>query len=206
MATLRLPAMSVLNAAHRLAVVPVTHLAAPGDPHVPVRDPNASLRIGIDFGGVVVQGRLSHRDAETRLLQIGGVERARDGMFESVRAIASACAGRLWIVSKAGPRVQAGTLAWLHAVDFFARTGVKHDHVRFCLSRHEKAAICRELEISHFVDDRVHVMQILRKTVRHLYLFGERGDERYCPPWATFVSTWADVSALVIPRVPIGNR
>jgi hypothetical protein len=123
-------------------------------------------------------------------------------MFECVRAIAGACAGRIWIVSKAGPGMQARTLAWLHAVNFFARTDLKQDHVRFCLSRHEKETICRELEISHFLDDRVHVMQILRTAVPHLYLFGERGEERYCPPWATFVSSWAEVSALVIPRVP----
>ncbi|MGE3512852.1 MAG: hypothetical protein AB7N65_28655 [Vicinamibacterales bacterium] len=178
----------------------------PGKPRVPIRDPEVPLRVGIDFGGVMVRASHWNRDDETSPQGTSEAERATEGMFDSVRAIAAACAGRVWIVSKAGPRMQARTLAWLRAVDFFARTDVTQDHVRFCLSRIAKDAICRELEITHFVDDRVHVMQILRKTVPHLYLFGERGEERYCPPWATFVSSWAEVSALVIPRVSNGDQ
>jgi hypothetical protein len=89
------------------------------------------------------------------------------------------------------------SLAWLRAVGFFARTGLADDHVRFCLEREGKEAICRELGISHFVDDRIHVMQILRHAVPHLYLFGGEEEERACPPWATFVSDWPRVVAAV---------
>jgi hypothetical protein len=39
----------------------------------------------------------------------------------------------------------------------------------------------------------VHVMQILRAIVPHLCLFGEPGAERFCPPWASFASTWPQV-------------
>jgi hypothetical protein len=65
--------------------------------------------------------------------------------------------------------------------------------VRFCLQREDKASICREVEIRHFIDDRVHVMQILRGVVPHLCLFGEPGAERLCPPWSFFASSWAEV-------------
>ncbi len=89
--------------------------------------------------------------------------------------------------------MQERTLVWLQSVDFCSRTGLHTDHARFCLQRGEKASICRELEIGHFIDDRVHVMHILRDVVPHLCLFGEPGAERSCPPWATFASSWAEV-------------
>lgn len=108
------------------------------------------------------------------------------------------CEGRVWIFSKAGERMQTRTLAWLQTVDFYARTRLDRNHVRFCHEREEKESICRELKISHFVDDRIHVMQILRDAVARLYLFGEQGRERYCPPWATFVTKWAQLPKLVI--------
>jgi hypothetical protein len=89
--------------------------------------------------------------------------------------------------------MQERTLAWMQSVDFFSRTGVQPDHVCFCLQREDKGLICRELGISHFIDDRVHIMQILRGVVPHLCLFGEPGAERFCPPWATFATNWPQV-------------
>jgi hypothetical protein len=154
-------------------------------------------RVGIDFGGVIVRNQKRVRSVDTRL---GGSEKgeiAQHGVFDAIREIISICDGHVWIVSKAGPRMQARTLAWLHALDFFSRTGLDPDHARFCTVREEKETICRELGLNHFVDDHVHVMQILRHAVPHLYFFRERGGERFCPPWATLVSNWSEVIELL---------
>ena len=148
--------------------------------------------IGIDFGGVIVRNLHEDTGEDTSLRSSSGSEAARDGAFDAIRQLCSACDGRVWIVSKAGPRMQERTLAWLQSVNFFSRTGLQPDHVRFCLQREDKTSICRELEISHFIDDRVHVMQILRGVVPHLCLFGEQGAERLCPPWATFATNWLE--------------
>jgi hypothetical protein len=51
--------------------------------------------------------------------------------------------------------------------------------------------------ISHFIDDRVHIMQILRGVVPHLCLFGEPGAERFYPPWVTFARSWPQVLGCV---------
>jgi hypothetical protein len=152
-----------------------------------------NARIGIDFGGVIVRNLREDRGEDTSLQNSSASEAARDGAFEAIRLLCSAFDGRVWIISKAGPRMQERTLAWLQSVDFFSRTGLEPDHVRFCLQRQDKASICRELEISHFIDDRVHIVQILRGVVPHFCLFGEPGAERFCPPWATFASTWPEV-------------
>lgn len=158
--------------------------------------------VGLDFGGVIVANRNAVSGEDTSLGDFDGSQVARDGAYDAIRQIVSACDGRVWIVSKAGLRMQARTLAWMDAVDFFSRTGLEADHVRFCLRREDKEGICRELAITHFVDDRVHVMQILRAAVPHLYLFGETEEQQhFCPPWATFVHTWGEVADLVTQSV-----
>jgi len=164
-------------------------------------DSQVSARVGIDFGGVIVRNLKEVPGEDTGLAFSAGLHVARDGAYDAIRRIVAACDGRVWIVSKAGPRMQARTLAWLDAVEFFSRTDLEPDNVRFCLQREDKERICRDLGITHFIDDRVHVMQILRGTVQHLYLLGEPGGEKFCPPWATFASSWPEVVDLVIRSV-----
>jgi hypothetical protein len=152
-----------------------------------------NARIGIDFGGVIVRNLHEDTAEDTSLQSSSGSDAARAGAFDAIRQLCSACDGRVWILSKAGPRMQERTLSWLQSVDFFSCTLMQPDHVRFCLQREDKETICRNLEITHFIDDRVHIMQILRGVVPHLCLFGEPGQERFCPPWATFATNWPEV-------------
>ena len=154
-------------------------------------------RCGIDFGGVIVKATKQYADEDTGLGEHNNAEEAHEGVFDAIREIVMICEGLVWIVSKAGPRMEARTREWLRAVDFYSYTGLDPAHVRFCRERQEKDRICRELQITHFVDDRIHIMQILRHTVPHLYLFGDQGAERFCPPWATFVSQWSEIPGLL---------
>ncbi|MCE9556450.1 MAG: hypothetical protein K8T91_24135, partial [Planctomycetes bacterium] len=48
-------------------------------------------------------------------------------------------------------------------------------------------------QVGLLVDDRVHLMQILRHEVPHLFLFGDPSKSRHCPPWARYVSAWPEV-------------
>jgi hypothetical protein len=57
---------------------------------------------------------------------------------------------------------------------FFKETGIDSSHLRFCRQRSEKADRCAELDVTHFVDDRVDVLGYLVGTVAHLFLFGSR--------------------------------
>jgi hypothetical protein len=157
--------------------------------------------VGIDFGGVIVRrGGQTARD-DTSLASSDGTEIAQDGVFDAIREIVALCEGKVWIVSKARPHMQSRTRAWLEAVDFYSRTGMDPEHVRFCLEREDKEHICRELGLTHFIDDRVQLMQILRRAVPHLFLFGEQEDERLCPRWATFVSSWEETLEALRPSL-----
>ena len=150
-------------------------------------------RVGIDFGGVIVRNRKLVRGEDTGLAGFHTPEAAQPSVFDAMRGTISICDGHVWIVFKAGSRMQERTRAWLGAVDCFSRAGLDVEHLRFCQQREEKGAICRELGISHFVDGHVHVMQIFRYTVPHAYFFREQGGERFCPPWATSVSNWTEM-------------
>lgn len=158
-------------------------------------------RVGLDFGGVIVPMMGADAREDTEFGDGGGFPEPREGTFETIARIVEACSGDVWIVSRAGRLMQARTRDWLHASGFHARTGLASWHVHFCERREDKVGICRELAIEHFVDDRVHLMQLLRGTVPHLYLFGEPGGELHCPPWARYVTSWPELGDRILATI-----
>lgn len=149
------------------------------------------MRFGIDFGGVIVQPGATLFDEDTahddggRLLQPGAVE--------AVTRIVALSEGNTWIVSKAHPRMQARTRNWLDYTGFWGATGLSRDHLRFCLERAEKRAHCEELRITHFIDDKIAVMQHLQTTVRHPYRFAPAADAPFTPRFATHDTSWDEL-------------
>jgi hypothetical protein len=103
-------------------------------------------------------------------------------------------AGRVHLVSTAGPKVSANTRAWLQHHRFFERTGVAEARLHFVRKRREKAPVCERLAITHFVDDRAEVLFHLT-TVEHRYLFtggsthNVPGTE---PDWVTMIRSWPE--------------
>jgi hypothetical protein len=104
--------------------------------------------------------------------------------------------GRVWIISKCGENTQRKTLAWLDHHDFYGCTGVPRGNVRFCRQRSEKAVHCREVGITHMIDDRVDVHREIRGMVPHLYLFGPQDGE--VPDWVIHTPDWPAVAAHLI--------
>lgn len=132
-------------------------------------------RLGLDIGRVLIAPDGAH-GADTSFIG-GSLEDALstppyDGMFDAVPPLVARFGGRVWLVSKAGPRVQEKTLRWLEHHRFHERTGIPSAHVRFCRERAQKAIHCRELGITHFVDDRADVLLHLKGVVEHRFLFG----------------------------------
>jgi hypothetical protein len=161
-------------------------------------------RIGIDIGKVIM-APVKGGKADTSFLS-GNLEKAMQtqpsqGAFEGVKALTAAFGGRAWLISKAGPTVQHKTKLWLRHWDFFAATGLPQDHLRFCPERPQKASHCRQLKITHFIDDRLDVLETLRGGVPHLYLFGEQPRLEQVPAWATHVADWEQATATVLRHV-----
>ena len=150
-------------------------------------------RLGIDIGRVIIDGSSHPAGGDTAFFSGDeGVMLATPempGAFAAIARLASAFDGRVWLVSKCGPRVQQRSLRWLTAHDFTGRTGVPMDQIRFCLARPEKRRHCEELDLTHFVDDRPDVHTAIRGTVDHQYLFGPQS--RRIPNFVVPVNDWS---------------
>jgi hypothetical protein len=148
-------------------------------------------RIGIDIGRVIMAATDAHGSADTSFLSGTFADAMRtppsDGAFCVIEQLAARTGGKVWLVSKAGPRVQALTKQWLKQWRFFETTGLAKDHVRFCRERRDKAIHATELRLTHFIDDRVDVHAHLRGVVPHLFLFGHQRPGTVVPPWLTHV-------------------
>lgn len=154
------------------------------------------MKLGLDIGRVLISPDPADGKNDTSF--IGGTIEAAlatppyEGMFDVVPQLVERFAGQVWLVSKARTRVQEKTRLWLEHHKFFERTGISPANLRFCLERHEKAIHCRELQLTHFVDDRSDVLDHLDGVVEHRYLFGPQKAGTVAPASVTTVRTWAE--------------
>ena len=161
--------------------------------------PRAEPRLGIDIGRVII-APVDESGADTRF--IGGTEKealdtpASPGAFDAIAALAAAFEGRVWIVSKCGPKVQERSRRWLAHRRFHELTGIPREHLRFCRQRRDKALHARQLRLTHFIDDRVDVLRHLEPIVTHRFLFGPQ--KREVPPWASAVLDWEATRTAVL--------
>src|SRR4051812_4655464 len=133
-------------------------------------------RLGIDIGRVLMCPTREDGRPDTSFLgadlDAALATPPAPGLFEVVPGLVSAFAGRAWLVSKAGPRIEALTRRWLEHHRFFERTAIDPSHLRFCRRREEKRLHADELGLTHFIDDREDVLAHLRGSVSCLALFG----------------------------------
>jgi hypothetical protein len=156
--------------------------------------------LGIDVGRVLMCPADADGRPDTSFLD-GSDARAlatpaAPGVWEVVPALVRAFDGRVLIVSKAGPRIEALTRRWFAHHDFFGRTGIAPDAVRFCRKRPEKRDHALLAGLTHFIDDRADVLQHLRGAVPFLYLFGAQLAP--APAWTRPVADWAAVDAALL--------
>ena len=124
-------------------------------------------RVGIDIGKVIIEPVKGGAGDTT--FRRGDLAKALEtppspGALEGVAALVEATTGQTWLISKAGPKMQAKTKRWLKHWDFYGRTGLQPKQVKFCLERSQKADHCRRLKITHFIDDRLDVLEHLART------------------------------------------
>jgi hypothetical protein len=156
-------------------------------------------RLGIDIGRVIIDGPSHPAGGDTAFFSgdeatmLATPEMA--GCVPAVARLAELLGGRVWLVSKCGPCVQARTLRWLDARDFWARAGVPREHVRFCRERREKRAHCQELRLTHFVDDHPEVHAAIRGAVEYQYFFGPQ--RHPVPAYGIHAATWAEALRLI---------
>src|SRR5689334_682988 len=137
--------------------------------------------LGIDFGRVIQGAPGPDGAADTSFLGARLEEAiespATPWAFEIIPRLVAKFEGRAWIISKCGEGTERKTRAWLDHQDFYRRTGLPYGNVRFCRQRADKAIHCRELGITHMIDDRLDVHRAIREIVPYRYLFGPQSGE-----------------------------
>lgn len=153
-----------------------------------------NLRIGLDFCGVLITpDRVSRPDGRIFDEPVAPESHLQPGVIDAVQTLSAKSAGAVWIVSKARTSLQGTMRAYLEAVRFFDRTGLPPDHLLFCLEREEKATRARELRLTHFVDDRLAVLDLLAEVVPHRFWFAPSLTTESAPAGITTVRSWAEL-------------
>ncbi|HET8658328.1 MAG TPA: hypothetical protein VFM55_04925 [Micromonosporaceae bacterium] len=156
-------------------------------------------RLGIDIGRVIINGPSHPGGGDTAFFT--GDEATMlatpevPGALDAIARLVTRFHGRVWLVSKCGEEVEVRTRRWLDAHDFFRRTGLARDHIRFCRTRPDKRIHTEELGLTHFVDDHPEVHAAIQGSVVHQFFFGPQ--RQPVPKYGVPAPTWADVERLI---------
>ncbi len=158
--------------------------------------------LGVDIGGVIIDRANDGED--TSFFGDNYLEAfAVSGVFEALRDLTQhRFDGRVVLISKCGEKIQEKTWNWLDCHRFFSKTGIPRDHVHFCRHRSEKAGICEELDVTHFVDDRLDVLASM-SLVSTKYLFSPHPNDliqfTHFLAQVHIVHSWREIIARELP-------
>lgn len=130
--------------------------------------PSKVKRWGVDIGNVLVHNFNVNTEFSKltweEISKNGGevIAGAIDGLKKLVDKVGS---DNVWIVSKVSPAQQKVSEFILEHINIYEKTGLKRDHVRFCLERKDKAPIIKELNLDGHIDDRGEVIESIQSFV-----------------------------------------
>lgn len=152
------------------------------------------MRIGIDIGGVLIGPSSSAEDKDTNFFSDNYLKTpAVDGAFSAITKLVNILGtDKIYLVSKAAPSTQVKTLEWFDDRKFYDKTGFAAHNIRFCLKRHDKAAVARELKLAAFVDDKCEVLSYLRGIVPRRIAFCSLDAKEYSDVGILHVDSWDD--------------
>lgn len=165
--------------------------------------PRAEARppvLGLDVGGVLVDRVAEGSDTSFFGRQPMDTP-AVAGALEAIPALVELFGHRVFIVSKAGPKIASLTRQWLGTRGAVGPAGIDPANAHFVRKRSDKHPVCDELGVTHFVDDRLDVLQHLTSVDRR-YLFtgglGENEPPRTSPDGVIVVSDWSRLVGLLM--------
>jgi hypothetical protein len=148
--------------------------------------------LGVDIGNVITRG--GNEMFTPNFLQSEQMLSA----FDSIQQLVEKRFGpeKVFLVSKCGANMQRKTAEWLRHHKFYELTGVREDHVHFCLERNGKAPICQKFGINIFIDDRLEVLSyLLRLPLPAVKCLLFQGKEEEIARFNTFLSSVTQVNS-----------
>jgi NADH:ubiquinone oxidoreductase subunit len=143
--------------------------------------------LGIDLGGTIVSKGLIYPDA-LRVIARLAKERFSD---------------RVYIVSRVSEEQEIRSRKFVLSAEFAEGTGIPIERVHYCRERHEKAPICKQIGVTHFIDDRPEVLAHMEGIVPFRMCFqGRIADaEEFKEKLTTMISvnSWTEIERLLLP-------
>lgn len=164
------------------------------------------VNLGLDFGNVISKEKPIRMSCDFDWMNREYVEGCPQNLINIVP-----CFDEVYIVSKCSVESEVLIPKWLESVNFYGLTGIKPQNIRFCRERADKAAICKELKIGCFIDDRVEVLSHMNSVRYKIALnpkdnngnFGSATNFRIDEtPELLLAETWDDVYALLVCLFP----
>jgi hypothetical protein len=81
-----------------------------------------------------------------------------------------------FIISKCPMYAEDEIIKWLDNQNFFTEIGFIRSNVYFCRERTDKAPVAKQLRLTHFIDDRVDVLNAMKDVVSNRILFTGGGN------------------------------
>lgn len=135
------------------------------------------MKFGVDIGGITIDRVNNTTDTSfsgDRYLETHAVP----GVFDALHVLNHRkFKGEIYFIPKCGEVVEEKTVHWLEYNQVFRRTCIDPSHIFFCRERKDKAVICKELGITHFVDDRLEVLGYLKGIVPYRFLLNSQSEE-----------------------------
>lgn len=131
--------------------------------------------LGIDVAGVIISKANDNTDTSffgNDYLGAGVVP----GTFPALqRLVRERFGDKVYIISTCDTATQFKTWDWMRECRLHKFTGINPRNIRFCREQKQKARICEKLGITHFIGNKLEVLDHLT-TVEHRYLF--QADQR----------------------------
>jgi hypothetical protein len=155
-------------------------------------------RLGVDIGGPIMSMLYGANPTDLffsdRYLEVPIVV----GVLASLTRLRSRFGADIYLIStNVRRRPQAFEILEKHRILEL----VGRDHVVMCDTDAAKAIACRDLGITHFVDDRIEVLELLASVTRR-YFFTSEDAHRSLPSNIVRVASWSAIEYDLLAEVP----
>lgn len=151
---------------------------------------NHTIRVGMDVHGVIMVKFDKSKSIEEYL----STSPLKHAMKVIKNIIDLYGAENTFIISKCPMYAEDEIIKWLDNQNFFTDIGFIHSNVYFCRERTDKAPIAKQLRLTHFIDDRVEVLDAMKDVVSNRILFTGGGNhEESDDKTITGLDSWGSV-------------
>jgi hypothetical protein len=159
--------------------------------------------IGVDLGNVIIDHKNFGTTENYVLTQDYNLIPPVTNALEALRKLnESRFMDRVFIIYNASEIIDSKIFGWLNYNDFFRQTGIDKGHVLRSNTGRKKNLFCKNMQLTHFVDDRLEVLNCLMGLVPNLYLLNGQWEEIKkhggVVHHVNFTSCWNEIADLIL--------